>query len=126
MQDEKARIVVVDDESDTLLYLYDFLTSEGYFVEGSSSAADALSGILRRPPAIVLSDVRMPEMPGAELLRRIRAASPKTRVLLMSAFADNASPASWAALGAEAFLSKPIRRDELLSVLERLTHEIAG
>jgi CheY-like chemotaxis protein len=126
MQDEKPKILVVDDESDTLLYLYDFLTSAGYFVEGSSNPADALEGIRRRAPAVVLADVRMREMDGYELLRRIRAASPKTRVLMMSAYADEVAPAAAAALGAEAFLPKPIRSEELLSVLERLTHEIAG
>jgi CheY-like chemotaxis protein len=126
MRDEKPRILVVDDESDTLLYLYDFLTSEGYFVEGSSNPADALEDIRRRAPAVVLADVRMREMDGFELLRRIRAAFPKTRVLLMSAYADEGAPAAAAAFGAEAFLSKPIRREELLSVLERLTPEIAG
>lgn len=126
MQDEKPKILVVDDESDTLLYLYDFLMSVGYFVEGSSNPADALEGIRRRAPAVVLADVRMREMDGYELLRRVRVASPKTRVLLMSAYSDEMAPAAAAALGAEAFLPKPIRREELLSVLERLTHEIAG
>jgi DNA-binding NtrC family response regulator len=126
MQDEKPKILVVDDESDTLLYLFDLLTAEGYFVEGSSNPDDALSGILRRPPAVVLADVRMPGMDGFELLRAIRSVSPKTRVLLMSALGDEEAERDSERRGAEAFLRKPLRRNELLGAIERATRQVAG
>ncbi len=126
MSDEKPRILVVDDESDTLLFLYDLLSSAGYFVEGSSNPLDALEDIRRRQPTLVLADLRMPEMDGFELVRRVRAASPKTRVLLMSAVADDAAASTGAAAGAEAFLRKPLCTGELLAVVEKLAHQIAG
>lgn len=120
MSDEKPRILVVDDESDSLLFLFDFLSAEGYFVEGSSSAMNALGDIQRRPPAVVLADVRMPQMDGLELLERIKSISPKTRVILLSAFGAEGMRDETIRKGGEAFLQKPIQGDDLLRVLGRV------
>jgi CheY-like chemotaxis protein len=120
MSDERPRILVVDDESDTLLYLFDFLSTEGYFVEGSSSAVDALELVRRRPPAVVLADVRMPEMDGFELLERIKGISPKTQVILLSAFAGETLREETLRKGGEAFLPKPLEGGKLLRVLGRV------
>jgi len=120
MTDERPRILVVDDESDTLLFLFDLLSNEGYFVEGSSSALNALGDIQRRPPAVVLTDVRMPEMDGLELLERIKTISPRTRVILLSAFGAEGMKNEALRRGGEAFLQKPILGHDLLRVLGRV------
>ena len=119
MGDEKPRILVVDDDPDTLLFLFDFLSAEGYFVEGSSSATHALGDIQRRPPAVVLSDVRMPEMDGLDFLEKIRSISPKTKIVLLSAFGGEAMRDETIRKGGDGFLKKPIHGAELLRVLGR-------
>jgi len=120
MADERRRILVVDDESDTLLFLFDLLSAEGYFVEGSSSALHALGDIRRRPPAVVLADLRMPEMDGLELLERIKSIAPKTRVILLSAFGAEGIGNEVLLKGGEAFLEKPIQGHQLLRLLDRV------
>jgi two-component system C4-dicarboxylate transport response regulator DctD len=120
MAEDKARILLVDDESDTLLYLFDLLTSLGFNVEGSSSALDALGYLSRRAPAVVISDVRMPEMDGLELLERIKRVAPKTRVILLSAFADEVLRKETIEKGGEDLLSKPLREEDLLRALGRV------
>jgi len=113
------RVLVVDDESETLLQLFDLLTAAGYFVEGSSNSLDALGLIRRRPYDVVLVDVHMPEMGGLELFGRIRHLSPQTRVLLMSAFTDQLVRNEAERKGAAAFLQKPVRGEELLATMSR-------
>jgi FixJ family two-component response regulator len=120
MADEKPRILVVDDNSDTLLYLYDLLSSEGFHVEGSSSAVDALDHIRRRAPGVVIANVRMPEMNGVELLERIKRVSTKTRVILLGTLGDEAIRLKALEKGGEEFLYKPISSENLLRALGRV------
>lgn len=120
MAEEKAYILVVDDESDTLLYLYDLLSSEGFHVEGSSSAQDALDFFRRRVPDVVITDVRMPEMDGLELLERIKRVAPRTRVILLSAFSDDVMRKETIEKGGDALLNKPLRNEDLLRAVGRM------
>lgn len=120
MNEGKCRILIVDDESDTLLYLFDLLASEGFQVEGSSSALDALSNVSRRACDVVISDVRMPEMGGLELLERIKRVAPKTQVILLSAFGDDVMRKETIEKGGEDLLQKPLRGDDLLRTLGRV------
>jgi CheY-like chemotaxis protein len=119
MTEDKKSILVIDDESDTLILLFDLLSAEGYSVLGSSSPLDAIEHVRRRTFDVVLADVRMPEMDGLELLQRIKQISPRTRVVLVSAFADDKMRAEALRRGGEAFLEKPFRGEDLLRVLER-------
>jgi CheY-like chemotaxis protein len=120
MADEKPHILVVDDESDTLLFLYDLLSGEGFHVEGVSRPLDALGYVLRRRPAAVVADVRMPEMDGLELLERIKQVAPKTRVILLSAFGDEGMRQETIRKGGEDFIHKPFRGEDLLRSLGRV------
>ena len=124
MDGEKLSVLVVDDESETLLQLFDLLSAAGYFVEGSSNSLDALGLVRRRPYDVVLADVHMPEMGGLELFDRIRHLRPKTRVLLMSSFTDDLVRNEAERKGAAAFLQKPVRGEELLATMSRLIQGI--
>lgn len=115
-----SRILLVDDETDALLFLYDFLTALGYPVEGASRPVDALKSIRRRPPAALISDVRMPGIDGLELSQKCRSCSPGTRVILLSAFVDEDLERRARRAGAEALLSKPAPVAALLRLLGRL------
>jgi CheY-like chemotaxis protein len=118
MTEDKQSILVVDDESDTLILLFDLLSAEGYDVLGSSSPLDAIGHFRRRTFDVVLADVRMPEMDGLELLQRIKQISPRTRVILVTAFADHQMRAEALRRGGDAFLEKPFRGEDLRRVLE--------
>jgi CheY-like chemotaxis protein len=125
MAQGKPRILVVDDESDVLLFLFDVLSSSGFRVDGSSSAPDALGYIARRIPDLVLADVRMPGMDGLELLERIKRVAPQTRVLLLGTFADPAKRQEALDLGALGLLEKTISPAALVRAVERVVGEIA-
>src|SRR5437667_10742755 len=85
---EKPLILVVDDEGDARTFLTSLLANEGYEVAACSNGHEALAAVEKLHPDLVVSDERMPEMEGTELLGRIRAMSPATRVVLYSAYAD--------------------------------------
>ena len=84
MDDLKPLIHLVDKDSDNLVFLFDFLSMEGFPVAASSSASDALQYIGRMRPRIVLCEWEMPEMSGLELLDEVKRISPQTRVILMT------------------------------------------
>ncbi|HEY2541509.1 MAG TPA: HD domain-containing phosphohydrolase [Gaiellaceae bacterium] len=111
------RILLVDDEPAMRELLRVTLESSEVTVDEAASAREAESAIARARPDVIVLDLRMPGMDGAELCRRLKIA-PETRAIpvVMLTGADVAEPA-----GADALLLKPFSPLELLAVVERLT-----
>jgi CheY-like chemotaxis protein len=111
-------ILVVDDEPAIREAVVELLASEGYRAHGLGGGQEALEWVRRERPALVLVDLVMPVMNGAELLGRLRAdpALKGVPVVLMTA----ATPARGEpATGADAVLRKPFELDELLDAVAR-------
>jgi two-component system response regulator PrrA len=106
------RVLVVDDEPDTRALIWDILSEEGYDVHLCSGGEKALEYLERRPFDLILTDIKMPGMSGTQLLTRIRAKAPDTRVILMTAYASIDSAVE--ALRGQAFdyLIKPFDLDD--------------
>lgn len=114
-----SHVLVVDDEPSIRQLVSTLLRLEGYEVETAPDGRAALQCVLDRPPAAVISDVRMPHMGGIELLTAIRAnpAWDGIRFVILAARTDN-NPATQAAIAqANACVTKPFTRAELLSAL---------
>ena len=90
MAEPKKHILVVDDEPTWIKVLRYFLESRGYSVESVGSATEALSTLRTYHPDLILTDVRMPEMNGFDLLAKIRTMpeTSKTPVVFFSAIDD--------------------------------------
>jgi hypothetical protein len=80
------RVLVVDDEENVRLALTTLLKKNGYEVEVAGGGRDALELLGRFGPDFVLTDVRMPQMSGVDLLGEIKARGFDTTVIVMSAF----------------------------------------
>jgi DNA-binding NtrC family response regulator len=119
MVTEKPLILVVDDESDSLAYLFDLLHNEGYRVLPTSSPLDALEHVMKKKPRLIISDLRMPDLDGIELLERVKAISPKTRVILLTAYGDWKMYQDVIRKGGEAMLLKPSSNEEILRTVEK-------
>lgn len=117
MVTEKPLILVVDDESDSLAYLFDLLHNEGYRVLPTPNPFQALELVTKKKPQVVISDLRMPDLDGLELLDRIKAASPKTRVILITAYGDRAMRRVIQAKGGEEMLPKPSPNADILKAV---------
>ena len=83
---EQARILVVDDEQGMRELLQYLLQGEGYSVELAESAAEALSKIKQEPFHLVLTDIKMPNMDGLQMLQRIKELDQQVVVIVMTAY----------------------------------------
>ncbi len=115
---DRPSILIVEDDDGIRDTLVECLGAEGYAVTAVSNGAEALASLGRERPGLILVDLVMPVMTGAELLERIRAA-PATRdlpvVLMTAAAADARNPLP----AADAVLSKPFELGDLLAAVSR-------
>ena len=114
-------ILVVDDEASVRAPIARMLKHLGYFVLEASNGEDALQVISEygAPVHLVISDVRMPEMDGAELAEMLRSAFPDMRLLLISGVGAHAINVSQQIEGCR-FLAKPFTLEELAVTVRSL------
>ena len=113
------RILVVDDEEANREFLYELLTYEGYEVETAADGLTGISLIESTPFHILLSDLKMPEMSGVEMIRQMRELSPSTIGIIFTGYATIETAVEAIKAGAYDYVTKPFRADEILMVLKR-------
>jgi DNA-binding NtrC family response regulator len=119
------RVLVVDDEPAIRAQLEESLQEAGYETQGAGDGATAAALALEHAFDLCLSDIRMPNMSGIELLERLRATSPETMFMLMTAFGGLDTAVEALRLGAVDYLLKPFRHDELVAKVRRLAEHRA-
>lgn len=117
------RILVVDDESLAREYLAEAVGSLGYTAISAPDAASALNIVEREQPDVVMTDLRMPDMDGVELTRRIHERWPDLPVLLCTAHATIESAVEAMKHGARDVLMKPVSIDAVEFSLRRVERE---
>jgi DNA-binding NtrC family response regulator len=120
---EKSKILVVDDEDALRTVLSSELSSEGYEVRTAGDGDEAISGLQKENFDLVLLDIRMPRMNGFEVLKYVKEKHPKTKVVMLTGFADLKNAIESKKLGAEDFVSKPYDLVDLLTTIERVLSE---
>ena len=112
-------VLVVDDESGILQTLEILLRAEGFAPHMAHGGKAALELIPQLSPDIVLSDIRMPQVTGVEVLAAARAHDPHVPVILMTAQATLQTAMQAVNAGAFYYIQKPFRNDELIAILRR-------
>jgi len=120
---EKSKILVVDDEDALRTVLSGELVSEGYDVRTAADGDDAISNLEKESFDLVLLDIKMPRMNGFEVLKFVKEKYPRTRVVMLTGFADLKNAIESKKLGAEDFVSKPYDLVDLLTTIERVLSE---
>ena len=115
-----ARILVVDDKESFRFLTKGYLTDAGYEVTCAGNAQEAMRELAKIPHDLVISDLVMPDIDGLELLRRVRKLWPKLPFIMVTAHHSVESAVAAMEEGAEDYLLKPLHRDELLLVVQRL------
>ena len=105
--------LVVDDEVRLRQALIRLMQSDGFVCHEAGSGTEALKVLEREPVALILSDLRMPGMDGAELLRRVRTSYPEVAVVMITAVAEVEVAVDCLALGAMDYLTKPFVLEEV-------------
>jgi len=116
----KFRILVVDDEESMLLMLKTFFTEKGYDCLTASNGAKALEILEKEKIDIVITDMRMPEMDGLDLLRNIKETHKNISAVIMTGFSEEYTTTEALNLGADGYITKPFRNKELLLILKRI------
>jgi len=114
MPDTKAlRCLVVDDEPHLRSILERLLTAEGLVCRSAASGREALRELEREPVELVVSDIRMPEMDGIQLLAEVRRRWPDTGVVMITAVSDLSSAIWCLTQGALDYVAKPFQVDDV-------------
>lgn len=118
-------LLLVDDEEGIRTVLALLLADMGCAVRTAASGAEALSMVRADPPAVVLTDVRMPGMDGIDLLRAVKAEFPGVEVLVLTGHGDMELAVSSLRFGAGDFLTKPVAPEALEVALDRARQRMA-
>jgi DNA-binding NtrC family response regulator len=112
----KFSILVVDDEAGQRQFISGSLAKE-YDVVSAANGLEASQLLSRRGFSLVITDERMPDMGGIELIRWMRENSPETPVIVLTAYGSVATAVEAIKLGAEEYLTKPLKSPEELRVI---------
>ena len=115
----EGKILLVDDDPGLLRLLSIRLRAEGYEVEAVESAHKALGTLRQFTPDLVITDLRMDKMDGIGLLKELQTRSPGLRVVIITAHGTIPDAVTATQHGAFGFLTKPIDKEELMSLVER-------
>lgn len=115
-----AKILVVDDDSSFCIMLKSFLSRKGHDVTEAFSFEEALRTFRANPFDVVLSDFRLPDSSGLELLKEVKVLKPSVGVIIMTGYADIKMAVNTIKQGAYDYVAKPINPDEILLTINNL------
>ena len=117
------KVLIVDDEKEFRTYLAEALAGAGYETQAAASGREAVDLAADGDFDVVLLDLIMPKMSGSDVLVELRRVSPRSRVIMITAFASIENAVDAIKRGATDYLSKPFKIDELLVRIKRALEE---
>jgi len=115
----KAKILVVDDEEIVLKSCRKILEGDGYQVLTTLSGQEAFDLLEKEPFDIIITDMKMPEIDGMEVLKTVREKYPDTIVIMITGYSTVQSAVQAMKLGAFDYIPKPFTPEEVLIVIEK-------
>ncbi len=115
----RGRVLVVEDEAYVRASLRDVLRARGFDVDLAESVADAFGSLARSPVDVVLTDLRMPDSDGLDLVRRARESYPEIPVVVLTGQGTIPSAVACVKAGATDYILKPADPDTLEVALDR-------
>jgi signal transduction histidine kinase len=116
---DPPKVLVIDDEEIARISCQRVLKREGIQVAMAPSGREGLEMLMREPPDLVLVDLKMPEMDGVEVARRVRNYDPNIVTIIITGYATIESAVAVMKEGAYDYLPKPFTPDELIIVVRR-------
>src|SRR5450631_3210192 len=117
-------LLVVDDEVATRNLCRDVAVDAGLQVHAAATTEEALEILDQYPVDIVVTDLKVPQIGGLELLKKVRASNPEIAVVVLTQYGTIATAVEATRLGAADYVTKPFHVEELRSKLDRLMHTI--
>jgi two-component system response regulator PilR (NtrC family) len=120
-----ANLLIVDDELSMRQFLTHLFQRDAHAVRVAENGRKAMDMLRQQPADVIISDVKMPDMGGIELLRAARELNPNAEIIMMTAFANEATAHEAFLLGAFDFVHKPFDNELLKEKVARALDKIA-
>lgn len=115
-------ILIVEDDITFSLMLTTWLGKKGFVVRSSSSVSDAKRKLGEEAFDLVISDLRLPDSDGIDLLKWLKSTHPSLPLIMMTSYAEIQTAVQAMKLGAADYIAKPLNPDELLGKIRELAH----
>lgn len=120
MSDEKVKVLVVEDEESIRRFITLNLSAAGYLVSGTATGEDALMMLKTLAPRVVVLDLMLPGISGLEVCQQIRATTPETFVIMLTAKGQDTDKILGLELGADDYMVKPFNPLELIARIKAI------
>jgi len=117
---QHPKILIIDDEPLMRISITDALTAEGYEAMGLESGREGMNFINKESYDAIITDLKLPEVDGMEILRTALRCSPKNKVIMITAYGSVDTAVEAMKQGAYDYITKPFSMDELLIIVKRL------
>lgn len=117
------KILIIDDDVDICLLLQKFLERKGFKVDVAFTAQDGLGIVKRKNIDLVLTDFRLPDMDGSEVVRSIKALKHQLPIIVITGYSDVKQAVKVIQLGAFEYVTKPIFPEEIVLLINKALSE---
>ena len=121
--DKKKSILIVDDDEATVTSFKAILQAEGYSVDTAKTGREAIEKSKTKFYNLALLDIRLPDFEGTKLLTQMHGTMPKMMKIMVTGYPSLENAVEAVNLGADAYVMKPVKPDELLKVMEKKLKE---
>ncbi|HOX36967.1 MAG TPA: sigma-54 dependent transcriptional regulator [Candidatus Brocadiia bacterium] len=118
---EKGNILIVEDDPDSAVAMAEALERDGHSCATTPSGREAIEKASGGEYEVVITDLRLPDIDGMQVLQQIRDASPETELIMVTAYGRHNTAVEAMQRGASAYISKPVNTDELRVIVNRST-----
>ena len=124
MKEDKAQLLIIDDDPGMCSTLSDILEDAGYEVRDYGGGKEALDWLKKNPFDVVIVDIKLPDMDGMKLLEQIRLINPESAVIMMTGYASVETAVEAMKEGAYAYVAKPFNVDEVKAIIKKAIRSI--
>ena len=122
--EDSLKVMLVDDEEIVCKRLKSALEKYGYIVDVFQNGGAAIERLNENQYDIVVTDIRMDDVDGLDVLKAVRRSSPRTKIIMITGYATAEVAREAQAKGAFAFIAKPFRPKDLHALLEKAAREL--
>lgn len=115
----QVQILIVDDDPNLRKTLSDIFALKGFLSDSAGTGREALEIVKRKPPAVVLLDLRLEDMSGLDVMKQIKQLSPISECIVLTGYASQSSAIEAVNLGAYSYVQKPYEVEHLLVTIQR-------
>ncbi len=123
MNEEKKTILIVEDDTAIIKSLKEVLQSEGYSVDTAETGREAIQKSKAKFFNLALLDIKLPDMDGTKLLTLMHNNLPKMMKIMITGYPSQENAVEALNLGADAYVIKPVKPEELLTLIEEKLQE---